>query len=570
MIRTYRNLRLVLIITLAHLLISSSFAQTPPQKMSYQAVIRDATNELVTTQVGIQISIIQGTVDGTVVYSETQTPTPNLNGLITIEIGSGTIVSGDFATIDWAEDPYFIKTETDPAGGINYIISGTSQLLSVPYAFHANTVQNEIQDLSQVLSQGTNADNNQVVNVSQLGIGTATPEGQLHLRSTTDITVLLEADIDNSGENENPRIAMRQSGGLVEGGLGFAGDPGSVYAGSNANAMYLINNYNSDLQLGTDNTSRITITNNGTIDVEGNTITNTANPVNSTDAVTKSYFDNLIKKYIDILTRVSDPADLLAEGISVATLVTSGVTVSRLLSSGVTPSELFNAKVGVGTLEQNGVTEQALTDAGLIGTLTDVDGNVYKWVKIGTQAWMAENLKTTRYNDNTQIPLVTVASEWGGLTTPAYCWYNNDENANKATYGALYNWFVLDPLTNGNKNVCPIGWHVPTDNELATLTDYLEGLSGAGGKLKETGLTHWKSPNPATNESGFTALPGGLRGKSSSIWKFGLIGYYSGLWMGTETSAENSRSIGIYYTNSGLTLSSYEKKSGLTVRCLKD
>ncbi len=129
------------IITLCAVLLmtASVFAQAP-EKMSYQAVVRDGSNALVTsTAVGMQISILQGSASGTAVYVETQTPTSNINGLVSLEIGSGTVVSGDFTTIDWANGPYFIKTETDPTGGTSYTITSTSQLLSVPYALHAKT-----------------------------------------------------------------------------------------------------------------------------------------------------------------------------------------------------------------------------------------------------------------------------------------------------------------------------------------------------------------------------------------------------------------------------------------------
>ena len=120
----------------ALLLTLSSFAQAP-EKMSYQAIIRGANNALVTNQqVGMQISILQGS---TAVYEETQTPTSNTNGLVSLEIGTGTVISGSFTAIDWSADTYFIKTETDPTGGTNYTITGTSQLLSVPYALYATT-----------------------------------------------------------------------------------------------------------------------------------------------------------------------------------------------------------------------------------------------------------------------------------------------------------------------------------------------------------------------------------------------------------------------------------------------
>jgi len=122
----------------AVILTASAFAQAP-EKMSYQAIVRDAGNALVTNQgVGMQLSLLQGSVSGTAVYVETQTPTTNINGLVSIEIGSGTVVSGAFNSIDWGAGPYFIKTETDPTGGTSYSITGTSQLLSVPYALHAN------------------------------------------------------------------------------------------------------------------------------------------------------------------------------------------------------------------------------------------------------------------------------------------------------------------------------------------------------------------------------------------------------------------------------------------------
>jgi len=125
-----------------------AFAQAP-SKISYQAVVRDASNALVTNQaVGMQISILQGSVSGSPVYVETQSPTTNLNGLVSIEIGSGNIVSGAFSAIDWSSGLYFIKTETDPTGGTNYTISGTSQLMSVPYAFHANTADSLVGGMS--------------------------------------------------------------------------------------------------------------------------------------------------------------------------------------------------------------------------------------------------------------------------------------------------------------------------------------------------------------------------------------------------------------------------------------
>ena len=119
---------------------SLTLSAQAPEKMSYQAIVRDANNALLTnSSVGMQVSILQGNISGTPIYVETQNPTTNDNGLIAIEIGTGNIITGDFSTIDWSTSNYYVKTETDPNGGTNYTIEGTSQLLSVPYALYSKT-----------------------------------------------------------------------------------------------------------------------------------------------------------------------------------------------------------------------------------------------------------------------------------------------------------------------------------------------------------------------------------------------------------------------------------------------
>ena len=202
------------------------------------------------------------------------------------------------------------------------------------------------------------------------------------------------------------------------------------------------------------------------------------------------------------------------------------------------------------------------------GTITDIDGNVYHTVTIGTQVWMVENLKTTKYNDGTAIPLVTDGQTWANLTAPGYCWYENDAASYKTTYGALYNWYAVN-----TGKLCPTGWHVPTDAEWTTLTDYLGGETVAGGKMKsigkiEAGTGLWYSPNTgATNESGFTAVPGGYRLDSGTFYDFGFYGYW---WSSSAINTGSAWYWFMYYYDSNVYRSNSYKSSGFSVRCLRD
>jgi len=203
----------------------------------------------------------------------------------------------------------------------------------------------------------------------------------------------------------------------------------------------------------------------------------------------------------------------------------------------------------------------------------DGENNYYPVVQINTSLWMAENLKTTNYNDGTAIPNISDNTEWAALTTGAYSDYNNTP-ANSTTYGRLYNWYVVDNnaatkvASNGGKNVCPTSWHVPSDAEWTTLTTFLGGVSVAGGKLKETGTTHWKAPNTgATNETGFTALPGGYRYFSGSYNYIVDFGYW---WSSTEQSTTTAWFRYMYWANTYVNRDYNIKKWGFSVRCVRD
>jgi uncharacterized protein (TIGR02145 family) len=198
-------------------------------------------------------------------------------------------------------------------------------------------------------------------------------------------------------------------------------------------------------------------------------------------------------------------------------------------------------------------------------TVTDIDGNVYKTIQIGDQVWMAEILKTTKFKDNTPIPLVEDNVAWRNLITPGYCWNNNDKETYKDIYGALYNWNTVN-----TGKLCPIGWHVPSVAEVDTLATYLGGYDVAGGKMKETGTNHWKAPNTgATNSSGFTGLPGSFRntsgyfypnGEQCDSWTSYIPSYpYNPVYL-----------ILIYDTAISTRYNILGPASGLSVRCVKD
>ena len=443
----------------AVLLTATIFAQAP-EKMSYQAVVRDANNDLVTdTQVGMQISILQGAVDGAPVYVETQTPTTNANGLVSVEIGGGTVESGDFTAIDWSAGPYFIKTETDPAGGTDYTITGTSQLLSVPYALYAKraeSIRGGITETDPVYT-AWNKSYNDLTDKPNI-----TDTVNAILDTTTQF---VRTEVDGSVTNEIQNL----SSVLAEGN-----DAGST------------------------------------------NITNIADPINAQDAATKAYVDAL-KAQVEELQ--------LLTGLRVK----------------------------------------------------DYDGNFYKTVTIGTQVWMAENLKVTHYPNGDTIPLVTDNNAWGDLaddnTSDAYCYYNNNANNEADTYGALYTYAAAigdnwQRDNTANQGVCPDGWHLPTVAEWDALMNYLGTNSGSklagNAELWQDGALV-QSADFGT--SGFSALPGGDRSASGKFWDLGYWGYW---WCADEYREEQAYFRYQWYDHTEGGTEYWEKSYGLPVRCVKD
>lgn len=472
------------LLTAAFLFTLSLLAQTP-QKMSYQSVVRNATGTLVTNQaIGIKISILQGSVTGTVVFAETYNPNPqtNSNGLVTVEIGTGIAITGTFSGIDWSAGTYFLKSETDPTGGTNYTISGTSQLLSVPYSLFAKEAEYA---LSGSFSDLTN-------------------------KPTT---------LSGYGITDGINIAHPSSVITSE----MIGNWNSAYLWGNHAGLYRPISY---VPTWAEITSKPT----------------TISGYGITDAVTTS-------------------GD---QSIAGTKLYTGKVKVT-------TPTENNDAtnKEYVDALKQQIETFEATLSLHGINfpdeTVIDVDNNIYRVVTIGSQKWMGENLKTTRYNDGTSIPLNS--DNWTNPQYPAFCWYLNSEAGYKVPYGALYTWYTVN-----TGMLCPTGWHVPTQQDWNDLYSYLGEEDYKGAKLREVGNTHWIEalPNRATNETSFTAVGSGYR--EGTDGSFTQWGYQCTLWSSDEYTGDPSMAHYVYISNSsGFSIGgNYRKTMGFSVRCLKD
>jgi uncharacterized protein (TIGR02145 family) len=798
----YRLINILFSILLGGIFLSQEITAQSPQKMSYQAVIRNNQNHLVTNQqVGMQISILQGSPTGTAVYTETLTPATNANGLITIEIGGG---SG-FSSIIWSSGPYFLKTEIDPEGGTNYTITGTSQLLSVPYALYSKYAgsYNETDPVfaASPLSIISGSDINNWNTAYGWGSHTGLYRPLLWVPSWSDVTgkpVLSKVAISGSYNDLSDvpslpdatwanltgkpftiagfGITDAMSTSHIANGIttGMINDWNTSYSWGNHAGLYrplswipswsdvtgkpvlstvaISGSYNdlSDIPSLFDGTwtnltgKPATIAGYGITDAMStshvaNGITSgiindwntsyswgnhaglyrpvswvpswsdiTGKPVLSTVAISGSYNDltDIPLLFDGTWTSLtSKPATIAGYGITdamstshVANGITSGlisnwntayswgnhstagyvagtrtltingtafdltsnrswsvgtvtsialslpaifsvtgspVTVTGALSASLvsqsaglvfaspsgsagTPSfrslvstdipNLDWSKITSGkptTLAGYGITDgvnttgnqsiagnktftgsvivptpayaneavtKAYVDALLTqiqqlqnqpGILKDYEGNLYTTLRIGNQVWMGENLKTTRYRNGDPIPLVSDPTTWSTTTTPAYCWYNNNEAANKNVYGAMYNWYAVN-----TGMLCPAGWHVPSDADWLALTNYLGGDEIAGGKLKEAGTVHWTTPNTeASNESGFTALPGGYRNKYGTFSGFGGFCYW---WCSNEYDPTLAFYRMLYYTSSFVLRTGNNKLDAFYVRCVRD
>ncbi len=506
----------------AFLFTANVFAQAP-EKMSYQAVVRDANGVLISNSlIGVQVSITKSAFFPIIVYSETHSATTNVNGLLTLAIGTGTPTYGSFSTINWGEGTYNISTTIDLTGGTNFNggLLSTTQLLSVPYAMYAK-------------ASGTSAQ-------TSTGCPDGTTIGEIKYWDGTEWITIAPA--------------------------------------LNGNFLQLLN--------GVPTWSNISST------VELPTV-NTSNPSNVTN--NSASCDGYV---------CSGGGGTVAErGICYGTSPNPTVVGAKVICgnglgsftaniSGLTPGLIYYARAyatnNAGTVYGEGVQFSTLVQP-ICGTytITDYDGNTYNTVQIGSQCWMKQNLATTHYADGTALVDGTSAGSISYDNTTKYWFVYDNILAHKATYGLLYTWVAaMNEAASSSNNpsgvqgACPSGWHLPSDDEWKQMEMFLgmaqsqadaTGWRGTdqGGKLKETGTSHWVSPNTgATNTSGFTALPGGSRGNSGSFY---YIGYSGNWWTATESSISDSW---FRHLSSNFFANVYRdtspKNTGYSVRCVRD
>jgi uncharacterized protein (TIGR02145 family) len=536
------------------LLTASIWAQSP-QKMSYQAVIRNSSAALVTnTQVGMEINIRQGTPSGTVVYTETQTPTTNANGLVSIEIGGG----AGFNSINWSAGPYFIETKTAVVPPLTtYTITGTSQLLSVPYALHAKTAETVTGGITETDPLWSASPSFGISNTNTSNWTTAYGWGNHALagyvpgaRSLTINGTTLDLTANRNwsvGTVTSVSLSMpaifTMSGSPVTG----SGTLSAVLASQSANFVF-------------------------------------ASPDGSTGA---PGFRTLVSTDIPNLDwskiTTGKPTTLAGYGITNGVNTTGNQTIAgnKTFTGTTTVPAPVNAMDAATKAYVDALLQTINQLESQPGIVKDVDGNLYTTIKIGTQVWMSENLKTTNYKDGTTIPLVTDNTAWLNLTAPGYCWYNNDAATYKSTYGALYNWYTVN-----TGKLCPAGWHVPTDPEWTTMENYLvangynyDGTT-TGNKYAKAlaSTTLWTSSTttgavgntdyPAKrNATGFTALPGGNRFYNGTFVNIGRDGNW---WSATEDNATHAWYHFLDYPNSNVIRDYYDKRWGFSIRCVRD
>jgi uncharacterized protein (TIGR02145 family) len=500
---------LLLVIAVVFTTFSTSVFGQVPEKMSYQAVVRNASNELIVNkQIGVFLAI-QKTTGGSLpmtYYQEKHVASTNANGLLTLELGGGTpsypYHALSFSQIPWGEGSFYVKIMIDPAGGTNYTINTESQLLSVPYAMYAKNAGNTTSESS--IPNGTKNGDMLYWNGKNWIIIAPSSDGKvLTLKGGVPTWIDNETAIALPTVNTLIPSIITDYSAICEGYVGSDGGGPVVERGICYGASPNLSIVNSKIVCG-----------------------------------------NGLGSYNAIITK----------------LVMGSTYYIRAYATN-----------SVGTVYGD---EVAFTTK---NTVTDIDGNTYATVTIGTQTWMVDNLRTTRYCNGDTIANITENGEWVSATTGAQCNYQNNLK-NDTKYGKLYNWYaVVD-----SRKLAPAGWHVPSNDEWTELLDYVANHLGTSPNVAKAlaAKTDWFATSTnytdavgddltKNNSSGFSGLPSGHRTDTGNFFYLEK----GGNWWSTSTTSNdyiNAYYMGLLFDTNFHLLSSQPKRKGYSVRCIRD
>jgi uncharacterized protein (TIGR02145 family) len=603
-------MRYLLVLLFLNVFVSSIQAQLP-QGITFQAVARDpVANAAKLRKVYIKDKIIFSSPTGTTVWEETHITTTNAEGVFTIVIGTGTRVSGSaqtFSDVNWAAGNHYFNLKVAVAPSLpnpswdpnaNYQDMGTSQFWSVPYAFYSGNSSGSTflaGTTDPSVSVGKNGDFYlNTINYTLFGpkvnglwgagkslVGPAGPQGPI-------------GQTGPAGSQGPQGLKGDKGDPGSQGQIGPQGPAGNGFQNGTINGQLMYWNGSAWITLNPGSQSQIlticggipTWTNGGVCPVS----TNILNCSNATQngtisngisvsgvSITLPYTNGTGSAYNSLIINSTGVTGLTAT-LASGTFTNGSGNLVFTISGTPTSSGSANFNVTIGgqnciltatvNSTSSGITSHTCGAINVhnanvsYGSMTDQEGNIYKTVTIGSQTWMAENLKTTKFRNGESILETTDNMQWEALNTASYCSYNNS-NLFDCPYGKLYNWFaVIDA-----RNICPNGWHIPSASEWETLTTYLGGANSALVKLKNTGNEYWIGANVnSSNESGFSALPGGARGGSG----FSFIKEHSYFWSSTSTNVQNAQTRSIYYNFNSFDVAESAKINGFSVRCLRD
>ena len=486
-----------------------------PDKMSYQAIIRDSTGlPIPNKNLFMKIGISRG-LD--FIYEEEHKLKSNKYGLIKLSIGEGKPLKGTFNKIIWSSGNLSMKTSISTNDGINYFTEPTDNYFqSVPFAFLAK--ESLISKKTEQIADGKKIGEILFWDGSRwIGLPLGKPGEYLSINNEG----LIEWTTPNFVKIDSTKLTPTLT----------VGDITSIGA---VNAIV---------------SSKIILDGGFTILTKGVVWSTSPNPTISLTTKTNDGKGN--NSFLSSIT-----------GLSPNTTYYIRAYASNIFGTGYSKELSFSTTSAL---------SQGIPCPGT-PTVKDIDDNIYNTIKIGTQCWTKENLKVTKFRDGSLIPLDETGGTsgngtgqtWSSRTTGARTVYGHNAT-NFETYGYLYNWYAV----NDSRGLCPTGWHVPTYDQWTVLADQLGGLSVAGGKMKVTGTIYWNSPNKgASNESGFGALPGGNRDYLAG--QFGEINYKGLFWSSTELDQNFARRPQLNNEYEFLYMNQDPKGDGFPIRCLKD